>query len=267
MGRYVLSGAPLVRERSLERALRDHINPSTRRARRGDRRRVDALCLASPGMIVVVELKRPGKRVGREELRQLEGLCGTFFRGEQTGVTAPGEKRQVTGFLVYGGMRPDNEETHRSAHEFRDFHRALGKAVAGRPPSPSRVPGGDCASRAKHRGQPDSAPSRRSMRGTVAFEAQSLSASARCPCRPLNRCRRSIAVPAPRSTPLASYNQARYGILLVPLPTTHGHRPLRRRGRFSTGLVAGRLPRARRRRARPGTPQPRSRPTTPRRRC
>ncbi len=104
--------APLVRERSLERALRDNINPSTKRPRRSGKRgqrRVDMLCLGSPGMVIVVELKRPGKWVGRAELRQLEDYVD-FLRGEQSGVTTPGERRQVVGFLVYGRMRPGNDE-------------------------------------------------------------------------------------------------------------------------------------------------------------
>ena len=104
--------APLIRERSLERALNEHINPSQRGRRRGTaeaRRRVDALCLASPGMVVVVELKRPGELVGRDELRQLEDYVD-FFRSEQAGVTTPGERRQIIGFFVYGRMRPGNGE-------------------------------------------------------------------------------------------------------------------------------------------------------------
>ena len=103
--------APLTRERSLERALEDYVNPKAKRSRRRrrDQRRVDALCLASPGMVVVVELKRPGELVGRDELRQLEDYVD-FFRNEQSGVTGPGERRQVIGFLVYGRMRPDNDE-------------------------------------------------------------------------------------------------------------------------------------------------------------
>ena len=103
--------APLARERSLERALAEYINPSrgSRRATEEGRRRIDAMCLASPGIVVVVELKRPGELVGREELRQLEDYVD-FFRGEQAGVTAPGERRQVIGFFVYGRMRPGSEE-------------------------------------------------------------------------------------------------------------------------------------------------------------
>ena len=104
--------APLARERSLERALNEHVNPSSgrRHRRRGTAgRRVDALCLAGPGMVVVVELKRPGELVGRSELRQLEDYVD-FFRGEQSGVTTPGERSQILGFFVYGRMRPGCED-------------------------------------------------------------------------------------------------------------------------------------------------------------
>ncbi len=104
--------APLTRERSLERALNEHISPSRGSRRRGTRtarRRVDALCLSSPGMVVVVELKRPGEPVGRPELRQLEDYVD-FFRGEQSGVTTPGERRQIIGFLVYGRLGPETDE-------------------------------------------------------------------------------------------------------------------------------------------------------------
>ena len=104
--------APLERERSIERILREQILgrdadvgiPSSE-----GRRRVDAICLASPGMIVVVELKRPGRLVGREELRQLEDYVDSL-RGWQVGTSSPAERSQVFGFLIYGRLRDDTGE-------------------------------------------------------------------------------------------------------------------------------------------------------------
>ena len=104
--------APLERERSIEKILRKHIlgkNADTKIPKKKGRRRVDAICLASPGMIVVVELKRPGRLAGRKELRQLEDYVDSL-REWQGGTSNPAERSQVVGFLIYGRLREDSGE-------------------------------------------------------------------------------------------------------------------------------------------------------------
>ena len=98
--------APLERERSLETVLEERLGGSASIPRRTGRRRIDALCLASPGIVVVVELKRPGDIVGREELRQLEDYVDSL-RQHQDGSSSPGSNRQIFGFFVYGRIRDD----------------------------------------------------------------------------------------------------------------------------------------------------------------
>ena len=98
--------SPLERERSLERVLEERLGGSASIPRRKGRRRIDALCLASPGIVVVVELKRPGDISGRDELRQLEDYVDCL-RQHQDGSSRPGGSRQVFGFLVYGRLRDD----------------------------------------------------------------------------------------------------------------------------------------------------------------
>lgn len=98
--------APLERERSLETVLEERLGGSSSIPRRKGRRRVDALCLASPGIVVVVELKRPGEIVGREDLRQLEDYVDSL-RQHQAGSSSPGSHQQIFGFFVYGRLRDD----------------------------------------------------------------------------------------------------------------------------------------------------------------
>ena len=103
---------PLERERSIEKILSKRIlgkGTTSNIPKKKGRRRVDVLCLASPGMIVVVELKRPGRRVGRDELRQLEDYVDSL-RTWQEGTTTPAERKQVIGFLVYEELRSDTGE-------------------------------------------------------------------------------------------------------------------------------------------------------------
>ena len=99
--------APLAREKSIETILRRLIlgkDAEIDIPTKEGRKRVDALCLASLGTIVVVELKRPGQKVGIEELRQLENYVDSL-REWQKGATTPTEYQQVFGFFVYGELR------------------------------------------------------------------------------------------------------------------------------------------------------------------
>ena len=98
--------SPLERERSLERVLEERLGGSASIPRRKGRRRIDALCLASPGIVVVVELKRPGDIVGRDDLRQLEDYVDSL-RQYQAGSSSPDRTQHIFGFFVYGRLRDD----------------------------------------------------------------------------------------------------------------------------------------------------------------
>ena len=103
--------ALLDRERSLERIISEHLDPQRmkRRGSKRDQRRLDILCMATLGMVVAVELKRPGELIGRDELRQIEDYVDVL-RQNANATTDPGRARTVFGFLVYGRMRSGNEE-------------------------------------------------------------------------------------------------------------------------------------------------------------
>ena len=93
---------PLTRDRSIERIIRDQLGISRQDGDDPNRQRPDFFCLESPGIYVVVELKRPGESVGREELSQLSGYVDALRRYV---TNDPKKQRIVYGFLVYHQMQ------------------------------------------------------------------------------------------------------------------------------------------------------------------
>ena len=69
-------------------------------------RRLDFFCLADTRLAVVVEAKRPGDLVGREELEQLEGYVDYLTRSIKAS-NDPRFGRRVEGVLIYGRLRDD----------------------------------------------------------------------------------------------------------------------------------------------------------------
>lgn len=79
------------------------------------RRRLDFFCLAGAGIRVIVELKRPGEVVGKDELRQLEDYVD-FLRGQAAQITEPDRKYTVHGRLIASELRHEAAELRDRMH-------------------------------------------------------------------------------------------------------------------------------------------------------
>lgn len=92
-------------EGALDTVVADHFGLEPTEEAQGGRR-LDFFCLADTQRTVVVEVKRPGDLVGRDEIRQLEDYVDFLRRWvEQT--TDPRFSRQVEGVLIFGRFRED----------------------------------------------------------------------------------------------------------------------------------------------------------------
>lgn len=91
----------LYHERSLETVLREtfHVGKNE-----GDQRRLDFLCIGDSSTAVVVEVKRPGLRVGKAELRQLQDYVTTLTdRNAAAGNTSTNRTR-ILGVMIYSEL-------------------------------------------------------------------------------------------------------------------------------------------------------------------
>ncbi len=109
----------LQHERSLDKVLAEEFDSKPSGDGEG-RRRLDFFCLADSSTAVVVEVKRPGLRVGWAELDQLEryvDFLTTYNSGSNlpTGTLRP--KTHVTGCLVYDRLDPAAEEKKQRLHK------------------------------------------------------------------------------------------------------------------------------------------------------
>ena len=69
-----------------------------------ENKRIDFLCVREGTHLVVVEIKRPGSKVSREELRQIEDYV-IFVQNDLQGTTDPDSQYQeVTGYLLCGDL-------------------------------------------------------------------------------------------------------------------------------------------------------------------
>ena len=69
-----------------------------------ENRRIDFLCVREGTHLVVVEIKRPGSKVSREELRQIEDYV-IFVENSLQGTTDPeSQYQEVTGYLLCGDL-------------------------------------------------------------------------------------------------------------------------------------------------------------------
>jgi len=96
----------LEHERRLETLLKNHFHRKGSK-RKGAQRRVDFFCLADAGRVVVVEVKRPGESVGKEELRQLTDYVDWLKSRESQSNDPERGPRSVYGVLVAGTLASD----------------------------------------------------------------------------------------------------------------------------------------------------------------
>ncbi|WFR84202.1 ATP-binding protein [Arthrobacter sp. Y-9] len=92
-------------ERSLETVLREtfHFTESE-----GDQRRLDFLCLGDSGTAIVVEVKRPGDKIGLKELGQLRGYVNTLRdRNDKAGNFTSTQRSQIVGVMIYSELKDE----------------------------------------------------------------------------------------------------------------------------------------------------------------
>lgn len=109
----------LEHERSLEKVLDKHFNETgkKKKGKQRDQRRVDFLCLGDSTQAVVVEVKRPGTKIGVVELRQLEDYL-LFLNGwNKESTDGRSWRAQITGVLIYSAMDGDGEQLAESMRQ------------------------------------------------------------------------------------------------------------------------------------------------------
>jgi hypothetical protein len=98
----------MAHEKSLDNVLEKHFNKAKTIKKRGGKR-LDFLCIGDSSHAVVVEVKRPGLKVGTEELRQLEDYLLYMNKWNDSSNTGPQHRSKITGVLIYSRMDPDAE--------------------------------------------------------------------------------------------------------------------------------------------------------------
>jgi len=101
-------------ETSIDRVIRDElgIEPDTD----DGKRRLDFFTLADSGIAVVVELKRPGIALDRDDVRQLEDYVNAL-RGHYSKITDATQKRIVKGVLVGSQIKEADREYFTNAEK------------------------------------------------------------------------------------------------------------------------------------------------------
>jgi RecB family endonuclease NucS len=93
----------MAHEQSLDNVLEKHFNkPKTVKKRGG--KRLDFLCIGDSAHAVVVEVKRLGLKVGRDELRQLEDYLLYLNRWNNDTNGGASHRSRITGVLIYSRM-------------------------------------------------------------------------------------------------------------------------------------------------------------------
>ncbi len=112
----------LVHEKSLDRMICDEFKISAPRSDESTRR-LDFFCLGDNYQTAhVVEVKRPGSLVGRDEFRQLEDYVLFLRRQLQGGATDNEYNRStVKGLLIADRIRQDDEEHAKASQQARTF--------------------------------------------------------------------------------------------------------------------------------------------------
>ena len=91
-------------ERSLETVLRETFHSEMNE---GDQRRLDFLCIGDSSTGIVVEVKRPGEKIGLRELNQLRGYVNTLRDRNQGVGNFPTERAQIRGVLIHSGLKDE----------------------------------------------------------------------------------------------------------------------------------------------------------------
>lgn len=100
----------LQHERSLDKVLAEQFGSKGKEAT--GKRRLDFFCLSDSLLAVVVEVKRPGDLIGRDELAQLEDYVD-YLRTWQAQNSDPDRHYIIRGSLIYSRMRADAKEKAR----------------------------------------------------------------------------------------------------------------------------------------------------------
>lgn len=91
-------------ERSLETVLRETFHSEVSE---GDQRRLDFLCIGDSSTAIVVEVKRPGDKIGLKELGQLRGYVNTLRdRNEKAGNFST-QRSQILGVMIHSGLKDE----------------------------------------------------------------------------------------------------------------------------------------------------------------
>ncbi len=96
----------MAHEQSLDNILAKHFNKPKSVKKRGGKR-LDFLCIGDSAHAVVVEVKRPGLKVGREEIRQLEDYLLYLNRWNNATNGGPAHRSRITGVLIFSRMDPE----------------------------------------------------------------------------------------------------------------------------------------------------------------
>ena len=115
--------AMLVHERSLDKIICDHLGIPISKDKEGSRR-PDFFCLGDSQTAYVVEVKRPGDIVGRNEFRQLEDYVHYLRKQLQESATNTEYKRTVVkGLLIADRIRSGDEGHAESGQKAGNFER------------------------------------------------------------------------------------------------------------------------------------------------
>jgi RecB family endonuclease NucS len=93
-------------ERSLDRVIADDLGLLPQTHGQG-RRRLDCFVLADTGRAVVIELKRPGIKLGTEQLAQVQKYVYALER-HYGRMSDASQQRRVEGLLVGSEIKPDD---------------------------------------------------------------------------------------------------------------------------------------------------------------
>ena len=91
-------------ERSLETVLRDTFHSDVSE---GDQRRLDFLCMGDGGTAIVVEVKRPGHKIGLKELSQLRGYVNTLRDRNDKAGNYSTQRFKIIGVMIHSGLKDE----------------------------------------------------------------------------------------------------------------------------------------------------------------